>query len=346
MEYDKIKVYVPKRVAEILQKDVENFEFFKKDEITPNKNAFITVLIVNYLAEFRQRQENLRESVESVLRENTTMHEAKVQDLSAVIMSKFNKEIASEADNNKFDSLVSFKPTKETQPLIDYIDEYLLSDCSLSEYFRNMFVSYTALPQDMREKIIFKTQYELITDAIKNRKKVFITIRSGKMEKMEISPYLLSRAKEEMHVYLLYAKFGKCASIKLSRVQSVTILGGEAHFDELQKQLFDKMQKYGVQFFYNFDEKEVKVRLTKKGQKLYRKIYVHRPIPDEVDGDVYTFRCSYTQILQYFARFGGEVEFISPQEINQIMYNFHNSFIIKNNSNDNIYLDDFAKNLQ
>lgn len=332
MEYDKIKIYVTKRVAEILEKDAETFEFLKKDGITPNKNALLTTLIVNYWKSFRQKQADLNNLVKKVLRENTSFGDEKIQNLSSLISNKVNKEIASDLVD-KFDRLISLKPTKESQPIIDYIEEYLLDNCSLSEYFRNMFVAYTALPQDMREEIIFKPQYTLLSEAINSHKRVFVHTKGFKQNRFEIQPYLFSRSKEEMHIYLLYKNHNTCKSIKLSRIMSVTILDKSSQFTEAEVRLFDKMIKCGAQFSYNLDEKEIVVKLTPKGQVLFHKIYVHRPIPSKIDGNILTFSCSYVQVIQYFSRFGGEVEIISPKFVKDAIFNFHNSYIksIKNN---------------
>ena len=151
MEYEKIKVYVPRRVAEIIQKDAENFEFFKKDELTPNKNALLSTLIINYWQDFNEKQRQLTDLVNSVLCSNTYFEDDQIKILGKQIINAINKQLATNTDE-KFDSLVAIKPTKETQPIINYIDDYLLNNVSLSEYFRNMFVAYTAMPQDMCEK--------------------------------------------------------------------------------------------------------------------------------------------------------------------------------------------------
>ena len=59
MIYDKIKIYVTAHVADILTKDTEAFEFFKKDGTTLNKNALLTRLVVNYSDEFREKENEL-----------------------------------------------------------------------------------------------------------------------------------------------------------------------------------------------------------------------------------------------------------------------------------------------
>ena len=332
MDYDKIKIYATKRVAEILEKDAENFEFLKKDGITPNKNGLLTTLIVNYSDHFNAKQANLVRLVEKTINQNTYLSDSKVQEMSQEIVNQLNNELASDLVD-KFDTLISLKPTKETLPIISYVENYLLSNCSLSKYFRDMFVDYTSLPQDMREKIIFQEQYQILSEAINQKQKVFITTK-GSQSIMEISPYAFSHSKEEMHIYLMFKQVNSCRSIKLSKIKSVTILKSNSAFNEIDIQIFQKMLKYGVQFFYNTNEEEVIIKLSPRGQKLFHKIYIHRPIPSKIENDTFYFNCSHTQIMQYFSRFGGDVEIISPKSIRDDIFNFHYSFIKKYNEKD------------
>ena len=328
MEFEKIKIYVTKRVAEILEKDAETFEFLKKDGILPNKNAFLSQLVLNYWEYHKLKQLDLYNKILETIKDNTYLDDNKTKNLSSIIIGKINKEIATELVD-KFDSTISFKPTKETEAVVSYINEYLLFNTSFSEYFRNMFVSYCALPQDMREQIIFKNQYNTILQAIKNKKRIFVTLNDNKRTRLEISPYSFARSKEEIHIYLLFKHSTACKSIKLSKIQSATIIDKDTVFNEEEEKLFKKMTKYGPQFQPTFNEKDIVVRLTPKGQQLYHKIYIHRPIPEIIDNDKMIFKCSYSQIVQYFSRFGSEVEIISPTEVQQIIYNFHYSFVAK-----------------
>ena len=334
MEYEKIKIYVTKRVANILKKDAETFEFMKKDSITPNKNAFLAALITNYWQQYREQQAKLNNMIRKILKDNTVLPEHKIADLSTEIVARLNKENALDT-LEKFDSIVSFKPTVSTQPIIDYIDEYLLAGFTLSEYFRNMFTAYAELPQDKREEIIFKSQYLALSEGIKKGNKVFVTIKDKSKHSIELSPYTFARSKEEIHIYLLFKHCNACKSIKLSKIQSAVVLDKKADLGEQDIQLFKRMLEYGPQFLYQFNEQDVVVRLTQRGLQLFHKIYVHRPIPCEVKGDTMMFKCSYAQIIQYFSRFGGDVEIISPLEIKQAIFGFHNSYVKKNLSQNN-----------
>ena len=311
MIYDKIKIYVTARISQILEKDADAFEFFKKDGRTPNKNAMLTQLVVNYFDEFREKQNATYNYLKKTIGGQARISETALKSLCYQISEELNKQTAA-PDREKFDKLVSFKPTKETQTIVDYIEEYELEGCSLSEYFRNMFASYAALPQDKREEILFKKQRETIEQAIREGKKLFLTVEHQKKSSIEVAPYALTVTKDEMHAYLLAHDGKSCLPLRLSRILSATLLSKSVSFEEEELAVFEKMLKYGPQFIYRPYEEEIKVELTEKGVLKFKKFYVHRPDPTIVEGNVYTFHCAQSQVVAYFQRFGSDAYILSP----------------------------------
>ena len=199
----------------------------------------------------------------------------------------------------------------------------MLCGRSLSEYFRNLFSSYADMPQDKREEVVFKPQYETILKSIEERRRVFVTMKSKRV--VETSVYAVARSKEEMHCYVLTTNPKGCAPVRLSRILSVTPIAERADFSEEQIRIFNKMQTYGPQFFYNADEEPVKVLLSDEGMKMFKQLYVHRPAPDSIEGNVMTFLCSHEQVLQYFRRFGRHAKILTPDSVRDRMYHFHRS---------------------
>jgi len=308
---EKLKIYVTARIAEILTKDAEGFEFFKKDGRTLNKNALLTKLVVNYHTQFAKEQEEMLAFLTKRMPADAAKNESRLNALCFDVCERINERNAA-PDGEKFNALVSLKPTRESEPVLDFIERYELAGRTLSEYFRSMFASYAALPQDKREEIIFKPQYDAIMKAIKEKKKIFLTMNNNRGTNIETSPYALSRSKEELHVYLIAA--GKaCTTVRLSRIASVRQLTADATFSEQQIKTAEKMIAYGAQFPYRPDEETVVVELTPKGIDKFKKIYVHRPIPSKVENNRYYFDCSYIQIVQYFIRFGSDAKILSPQ---------------------------------
>ncbi|MCD8372837.1 MAG: WYL domain-containing protein [Clostridia bacterium] len=319
---DKIKINVTSRTASIIEKDAEAFEFFKADGISINKNAFLTQLIINYSQTFKDREDELFAYLKRTIGETSAISENKLDNLCYAIAGSINKREAA-PNKEKFDCTINLKPTRQSESVINYIDEYLLAGSTLSEYFRNMFSSYAALPQDEREKIIFAKEFALLERAIEDGKKVFVTTKNMNRTRQELSPYLVTNSKEELHCYLLAKSAKRCITVRLSRITSVTILSERTEFDENDLNIFGKMVKYGPQFMYGIDEGETKVELTDAGVTMFRKIYIHRPIPDRTEGNVYYFNCSYNQLTQYFERFGKEAYVEYPKRVHTEIMKFH-----------------------
>ncbi len=317
---EKLKIYVTRYIADIIEKDAEAFEFFKRDGITLNKNALLSQLIVNYHNKFSAEQDALlgflKERISNAVGDN-----AKLDGVCFDICERINKRNAAPNDE-KFDVLLHIKPTRQSEPVLEYIERYSLAGRTLSEYFRSMLASYAAMPQNKREEIIFKPQYDAVLRAIKEKKKVFITLNNGRGSGMEAAPYAIAGSKEELHLYVLAAE-KTCAPIRLSRVASVKQLNADAVFDGQQLFLFDKMLKYGPQFIYRPFESEAMVELTDRGVEKYKKIYVHRPVPVKIVKNYYYFECSHTQLLQYFTRFGNDAKIIYPQSLRRDVCAFH-----------------------
>lgn len=315
---DKIKIYLPFKVAEVIDKDAEAFEFFKKDGITPNRNALLTNLILNYGEAFERERKRLEGLIAAKLKRDDRALAGELCQLVA------EAAYARGESSGKFEATISLKPTRQSEGAIEYIENYLLAGRSLSEYFRAMFSSYASLPQDRREAIIFKPQYEAIEGAIKEQRRVFITTSGGRGKGFELAPYAIASSKEELHLYVI-VMCGATTTVRLSRIASVKVLESEAQFTEKQLETARKMIKYGPQFFYGSNDGEACVRLTARGLEKWKKIYVHRPLPDRVEGNLMWFNCSHIQLEQYFLRFGADAEILYPESVRKELHNFHSA---------------------
>ena len=318
--FEKIKTYTTKRVSDILSKDAENFGFLKSDGITPNKNALLSALLINYFDIYNQQKQKREQDIFNALKSNTYLPEEKIKDvvphiLNIITMDNF------EDKSEKYDQLVSLKPTKQTNAIIEYINSYLLQSTSLSKYLRDLFTSYTSLPQDRREIIIFKPLYDALMQAISNNKKVFITPKYG--QSIEVSPFAISLTKEEMHLYLLAHTPNSCKTIKLSSLDNVVILDKPANIPDDAIKILTKMSQNNPQFIFTPNTQPIIIEFTDKGLNMFRKIYVHRPLPCKIDGNTFTFDCSYTQAIYYFTKFGKDAIIISPDYVKTVISKFY-----------------------
>ena len=63
---EKIKISLPKEDLAILKKDCDDFKILKENA-TPNMNAFINTLVVNYYEEFSANEEKLHDEIKNAL---------------------------------------------------------------------------------------------------------------------------------------------------------------------------------------------------------------------------------------------------------------------------------------
>lgn len=315
---EKIKVNIQKSVFEILNKDMELFGFYKKNG-SLNQNLFFTTLISNYYTDYNDKKNHTFNLISDHLIKSKKITDKSVYFLALEITDKIDDYIL-DLTNERFDKSIAIKPTKNTIKVFNYINDYLVPNTGISSFYRSLFTSYSKLPQNEREKIIFKNVFELISKAIKENKKIFFTL----IKNNEVSPYKLSSSKEELFNYLLAVNNNKIFTYRLSKIKDITILNQQATISEKQKSLLDKMIELGPQYpIYEEDLDEIIVKLTTKGIELYKSIYLHRPKISKIENDLYYFNCSYQQIMQYFSRFGKHAIIISPKSLRDNIYKYY-----------------------
>lgn len=295
---EKIKIYISKSTADILNKDAELFEFFKQNG-TVNRNAFLNTLIVNYI----DRYQLLRNSMTSAIEQETGSDGEAVMK----ILDRFQLSDS----GMKTDTVISVKPTKQSSASIAYIQECLLKNSTLSGYFRTMFASYALLPRNEREKIIFKPVYDALSKAIENQKMIWFTTKSRGKFRHTASPYMVTSSKEELFNYLLCEYNGSPYSFRMSRISAVFTLNRDSVIQPEVRSRLERMLEYGPQFAIRSDD-EIRVRLTDAGIRNFQSFFIHRPVPCRIEGNVYIFRCSEDQIMNYFTRFGQTAVIESP----------------------------------
>lgn len=315
---EKIKISLPKETLELLKKDCEDFRVIKQNG-TPNVNAFINTLIANYYEDFSAHEEHLYEDIKTAL---STVPEYYRERAFYDIVKLFAKN--SDYNYGKRDSSTfSFKPTKVAEKAITYIQNVILKNESISSFYRRMFVSYSQKTKNEREKIIFSENFELLQRAIKKGVKVCIALHADGIQN-RLSVYSVSPAKDELFNYLLAYGNKHNYTIRLASVKNVSLLSEKAEIPKENRKLFERQVACAAQYpMYNTDDEPIKVKLTEKGKKLFNKIYLYRPTPVSIDGDIYTFNCSANQLLFYFERFGESALILSPKKLGIFMRNYY-----------------------
>ena len=314
---EKIKISVPDRIYELLRKDARDFRVLKPSG-EENLNAFINSLVVNFYEEFSANDERLRESIKGAL---SAIPEKYAKEAFPEVMNAITKR---EKEENLGKSVaLSFKPTKSSESVTIYIENVLLKNEAISSFYRRLFIAYSKKLKNEREKIIHKQNYELLINAVKKELQVCISLDNGHVYN-DVSVYAIESAKDELFNYVLCFSDKKNRTLRLAKIKTVSILAKNATIPEESQGMFNRQIACGAQYpIYSTDNEPIRVQLSAKGRELFDKIYLYRPIPMDIDGDVYIFNCSANQVLYYFERFGSEALILSPKKLGIFMRNYY-----------------------
>lgn len=315
---EKIKISMPGETVSLLKKDCEDFKVLK-DSGTPNMNAFINTLVVNYFEEFSASEEKLHDEIKTAL---FPLPEAYKNDTFNKILKILSKRGDFEVPKGRSASL-SFKPTKSSEKTVVYIENVLLKNESISSFYRRMLLSYSKKTKNEREKIIYKDELEMLEKAISKGNMACVILKNGSVLK-DMSVYAVSSSKDELFNYVLMYDGKNNVTIRLATVKGVSILPSKSKIPENNAEMFKRQIECGAQYpIYPSDSETIKVQLSERGKKLFQKIYLYRPTPIKIEGDVYHFNCSKNQALYYFERFGDSALILSPKKLGIEMRNYH-----------------------
>ena len=314
---EKIKISASKSVYELLKKDCEDFKITKPDG-SPNMNAFLNGIVSNYYEEFSGAEEKLRDEVRKAVEMVPDRYRESVFLNTLKILTKKQSD-----SDNKQSEVFAFKPTRNAEKAVIYIETLLLQNESLSSYYRRLFTAYSRKTKNEREKILFKENYTLLMKAVKKGVKVCISFANDNVIK-GASVYTVCAAKEELFNYVLFYNGKQNVTARLASVKTVALLAEKSEIPEDNVALFKRQVECAPQYpMYNTDREPIKVQLTEKGKELFKKIYLYRPTPVGVEGDIYTFNCSANQLLYYFERFGDSAIILSPKKLGIFMRNYY-----------------------
>ena len=127
----KIKVNLPFDIHRVLENDMKSFEFIKEDG-NINKNKFINHLLKNYYKTFSFQEEGLVKKINNTIKSDSN-------DIAYQILSLIKKEEYEEKYYNDYN--FQFIINKENEKIFSLIEDRYLMNRSISQYFREMFIS-------------------------------------------------------------------------------------------------------------------------------------------------------------------------------------------------------------
>ncbi len=316
---EKIKITLNQVTLDVLKCDCIDFGIVKRNG-EPNMNAFINQLVANFYHEFSATNERMNDKLRLALSHlpsnyiDTTFNEV------IKIMQK-PMESHKESKQNKVN--LNFKPTKVSAEAIFYINNLILKNESLASFYRRMFADYAKKTRPDREKIIFASVYEVLQTALKKNCQVCIALSKGTVIS-GACPYSVACSKDELFNYLLFVHGNTPNTVRLANIVSVALMTNECIIPDNIVKIFKKQIACGAQYpIFQHQKENIKVKLTTKGKTLFKKIYLYRPTPIAIEGDIYTFACSYNQIIYYFKRFGDGAVILYPKRLGIEMQNYH-----------------------
>ena len=319
---NKYKVMLSYYTYSTILNDIDAFRFYKNNGDT-NKNKFINKLITNYYEIVNLSIKKLEDNLLTLLKDIKNKEEL-VNDILKI------KEKNEDSDSKKEYELTFISTKESNNALLDIEYSNYSYIFTMSGYLRKLFNDYAKLNQDERERIIFKNEIDLINTAIKNNKKIFFKVITKKdenniiEEKLEVSPLGIFNSKDRQFAYLIYYTSSTYNVINLYKLVDLRI--SRNFKDELRSSLKEKinndLDKNDPQFINSLIIK-CKIKLTKKGKKMFTKIFINRPKPLKIQDDIYYFECSINQLFQYFSRFGSEALVLDNEKLTNRLFNFY-----------------------
>ena len=327
---EKIKVNLSYNVYHLLQKDMEDFKFYLKDG-EPNKNLFYNTIVKNMINLYRNDMELIREKLSLILDKHISSKDV-FNDVLNEIETLYNYTL-DDKTNRSHGYYISFRPSKKLEDLYEEIELYELKNTTISNYFRNIFNKYAKLSQDERERIIFKDELNNIESAIHNKKIIKVKINDSSFDFL---PYVVVRTNDELYNYVVGAiknenKF-HCLSLHLYKCINIIKTKNKFEFSDEEINQLNENLSFGPR---EIERRAVltKIKLSKNGIKKFKKMYLNRPIPIEIEDDIYTFNCSHQNLFIYFSRFGVDATILEPLNLRNQMIAFHKKAFNKYTNN-------------
>ncbi len=190
-----------------------------------------------------------------------------------------------------------------------------------SKYLKALFEEYARLSPSKREQIyyapIIKQQLE---PAMATGNLLEVQLGS---KGFLVKPYGILSDPFNSHLYLIGLSYSTSetpeketiASFRISRIKQVKKKKQRGKLTAEERRTVEKhLRQVGVQYLLG-SSGHIKVRLSPAGRQAFLQRSYMRPIPEKVQGDIYTFNCTQMQIKNYFISFGKDVEILEPSSL-------------------------------
>lgn len=316
---EKIKINLDKSASLKLKSDIIAFKYLKEDG-TINKNGFLNTLLSNYFPIYHNIANKHIQRYNKIITSYLNNIDTSTQIINDLISTN---KFFSYNKTNSLDVSITFKPINSNQKIISIIISEYTKYQSLSSFFRNMIEHYLSLPQYKREQIIYLNSYQLLQEAIEEKRKICLYNNNTKTT---LLPYKLVTSNEEMYSYLICINESptsrKIESYHLYKIKDFFALKETFTLNNIDIAKLENVATNSPQFPYDNDTDTI-IELTQHGIKMYESKYLNRPTPYKIIDNTYYFNCSHAQIILYFFPFGKNAKIISPSSIKETFKNMY-----------------------
>lgn len=212
-------------------------------------------------------------------------------------------------------------------------------DKAIGPYLKAVFEEYASKPAYERERIYYRDYTDMVLRAIRYQYQLKMVYekydretKTNKDFKVLVSPYDILPDKEGVFNYVVgfgreydsATKDLKPTSNRFSHIKAMSEMRSSQHHLSKKEiaQLEEELKTKGVSYLADNETIKVKVRLSERGKKLYRRILHLRPnnyVIDEENPNIYIFETTYHQAENYFTRFTGDAEILEPEGLRNHM---------------------------
>lgn len=223
-----------------------------------------------------------------------------------------NKDIEKvEAKSNKGEKIQFNLNTKNNELYDSVIRDHKVQN--EAEFWRILFFNYLNNLKHIREKILYKKNFEDLEAAIKDEKMIRIKYKG---EFREVHPYFIKTASGEDRSYLFCycTKNNTHRNYRIANIRDIFISKNNTEFFDQQyidgvDKNFDPFLSYG---------RKVTIRFTEAGKAIYERVTYNRPkVLEKLDEDKWIFQCTNKHAKVYFPQFMSEIEILEPQNLRE-----------------------------
>ena len=172
-----VKIYLNRETKELLENDCTSFSI-------TNRNHFYNLLIINYIDLYLKHLEETGKKVLTIMDEDIIGGN---KEMFPLISRKIAYKTQTIEDYKERGDYISLRISSYNVAAISEMIASTTNDIKVSVFFRNLFLDYLSLPAYKREQILFKEQYEKITEEYinsVNKSVTAITIKGDQKAKL------------------------------------------------------------------------------------------------------------------------------------------------------------------